>query len=162
MVGYAGQYEVSDCGRVRSLDRMRPYGGSSRYVAGVLLTQKTHPSGHKMVGLSKHGSVFTAKVHRLVLEAFVGPCPVGMETCHWDDNPANNRLENLRWDTSKANKLDMVRNGGNHNANKTHCPKDHPLSGDNLVVSKLSKGIRECRTCSIAKARAQTVSRRRG
>lgn len=42
-------------------------------------------------------------VHRLVLEAFVGPCPEGMEGCHNNGNGLDNRLENLRWDTHQAN-----------------------------------------------------------
>lgn len=51
------------------------------------------------------------RVHRLVLEAFVGPCPPGMECCHNNGNPADNRLENLRWDTRSANCLDAVQHG---------------------------------------------------
>jgi hypothetical protein len=43
------------------------------------------------------------QIHRLVLEAFVGPCPEGMECCHRDDDPFNNALSNLRWDTHRAN-----------------------------------------------------------
>src|SRR5262245_4122456 len=50
-------------------------------------------------------------VHRLILEAFVGPCPEGMECCHHDGNPANNRLANLRWDTRRQNQPDARRHG---------------------------------------------------
>jgi hypothetical protein len=50
-------------------------------------------------------------LHRLVLEAFVGPCPPGCVGCHANDDPSDNRLENLRWDTHKANSADAVRNG---------------------------------------------------
>jgi hypothetical protein len=42
-------------------------------------------------------------VAHLILEAFVGPCPDGMECCHKDDDPSNSRLDNLRWDTHAAN-----------------------------------------------------------
>lgn len=51
------------------------------------------------------------KIHHLVLEAFVGPCPDGLEACHWDDNPLNNSIGNLRWDTHEANMADRERNG---------------------------------------------------
>lgn len=58
------------------------------------------------------GRSIVIAVHRLVLEAFVGPCPDGMEGCHFPDrNPANNRLENLRWDTPKSNAADKVIHG---------------------------------------------------
>jgi hypothetical protein len=51
-------------------------------------------------------------VCRLVLWAFVGPCPPGMECCHFPDrNPANNQLGNLRWDTHLANMRDMAISG---------------------------------------------------
>jgi hypothetical protein len=50
-------------------------------------------------------------VHRLVLEAFVGPCPAGMEACHADGDPENNTVGNLRWDTRTANHADKARHG---------------------------------------------------
>jgi len=50
-------------------------------------------------------------VHRLVLEAFIGPCPDGMECCHYDGDPSNNCIENLRWDTRKENIRDAVKHG---------------------------------------------------
>lgn len=51
------------------------------------------------------------RVHRLVLLAFVGPCPEGMEACHNDGNASNNRIGNLRWDVHSNNMQDMVRHG---------------------------------------------------
>ncbi len=50
------------------------------------------------------------KVARLVLLAFVGPCPNGKECCHADDVQTNNRLDNLRWDTREANRVDGLNN----------------------------------------------------
>lgn len=49
------------------------------------------------------------RIHRLILEAFVGPCPEGMECCHTDGNRLNNSLENLRWDTPDSNLADRDR-----------------------------------------------------
>lgn len=46
------------------------------------------------------------RIHRLVLEFFVGPCPVNMEACHNDNNKLNNNLSNLRWDNHKNNCAD--------------------------------------------------------
>jgi hypothetical protein len=51
------------------------------------------------------------RIHRLILEAFVGPCPDGMECCHCNGVPTDNRLENLRWDTHKANGQDAAAHG---------------------------------------------------
>ena len=50
-------------------------------------------------------------VHKIVLEAFVGPCPDGMEGCHWNDRSADNRLDNVRWGTRQSNVDDRGRNG---------------------------------------------------
>lgn len=46
-----------------------------------------------------------------MLTAFVGPCPDGMEGCHNDGDPHNNRLDNLRWDTRANNARDAIRHG---------------------------------------------------
>lgn len=52
-------------------------------------------------------------VHQLVMEAFVGPKPPGMQCCHNDGNPGNNAIANLRWDTPRGNQLDRFRHGTN-------------------------------------------------
>jgi hypothetical protein len=49
-------------------------------------------------------------VHALILMTFLGDCPAGKECCHYDDNPQNNRLGNIRWDTHRANMDDATRN----------------------------------------------------
>jgi len=63
--------------------------------------------GYLQVNLYRNEQGHTRKVHRLVLEAFVGLCPPDMECRHLDGNKINNQLENLQWGTSKENKDDM-------------------------------------------------------
>lgn len=67
--------------------------------------------GTMLVSLYCEKRLRTLTVGRLVLEAFVGPCPDGMECCHNDGNPANNKLDNLRWDTHQANMADAKKHG---------------------------------------------------
>jgi HNH endonuclease len=67
--------------------------------------------GYLVVNLSTGGKKSQRFVHRLVLEAFVGPRPPGLVCCHGDGDPTNNRLENLRWDTYLANSADMLLHG---------------------------------------------------
>jgi hypothetical protein len=67
--------------------------------------------GHRRVTLYAPGKRLRVLLHRLMLELFVGPCPDGMEACHGDGNPANNKLDNLRWDTPQGNWLDRRRHG---------------------------------------------------
>lgn len=143
VVGYEKDYEVSDHGRIRSLDRLDNLGRQRR---GRVLSLCANSTDHLQVSLFRNGESVRFLIHRLVLEAFLGPCPEGMEACHWDDNPRNNRLSNLRWDTRAENMRDQVRNGRNHNASKSVCPRGHSLTGSNLYVKP--NGRRRCRECA--------------
>jgi hypothetical protein len=90
----------------------------------VIKTRVNKNHGYVEVGLMRDGKQRTMLVHRLVLEAFVGPCPSGMEGCHDPDpNRQNNSLDNLRWDTRKRNHADKTRHGtmasGSRNGNSS-------------------------------------------
>lgn len=104
VVGYEGLYEVSDLGRVRSL-----YNKRTRLGGGILCQGwcKSYP----MVSLRKNKKSRTHTVHPLVLTAFVGPRPDGLQGCHNNGEATDNRLKNLRWDTRAANFADMARHG---------------------------------------------------
>jgi len=105
VVGWEDYYAVSDQGRVR-----RIVGGQGSCKVGRCKTI-TVSDGRAVVSLNKPGVQVTRLVHQLVLEAFVGPRPPNMEACHYNDNSLDNRLENLRWDTTANNAKDRVRNG---------------------------------------------------
>lgn len=94
-------YQASSDGQIRSLPigRMR----------GVVLRPSITKKGYRNYALSVNGASKYRQGHRLVLEAFVGPCPEGMEACHNNGNPGDNRLENLRWDTRSSNSLDRLK-----------------------------------------------------
>ena len=118
VVGYEGLYEVSNQGRVRSLDRrVESQPGVFYMKPGRVL--KLCPGYYPNVRLSKNGVGKTWEVHRLVAEAFLGPAPEGMEVCHGSANRADNRLCNLRYATRAANSADRYRDGthqlGNQN-----------------------------------------------
>lgn len=116
------------------------------------LRSHVHRSGYPAVNLSCDGRNSTRLLHHLVAEAFLGPRPEGSLVLHWDDDPTNAALSNLRYGTPSENGKDAVRNGSNRSASQTHCRSgDHPLSGDNLGVN--SKGARFCRTCDRARQR---------
>ena len=63
------------------------------------------------MNLWKNNKQNVVRVHKLVLEAFVGPCPDGLECCHNDGNSFNNHIDNLRWDTHKSNIHDRIKHG---------------------------------------------------
>lgn len=97
IVGFEGYYEVSNLGNVRSL---RTNFGNPR--CRPVKALRTH-DGYLLVCLSQ-GNVQTKKhVAHAVLEAFVGPRPLGAEACHSPRGQRCNELSNLRWDTKAAN-----------------------------------------------------------
>jgi hypothetical protein len=98
-------YRVWDDGVVESCRRSR------RIVPWYPLKPQANKDRYQAVTLRREGRSITRCVHRIALEAFVGPRPEGMQACHADGNSRNNRLENLRWDTAKANTADANRHG---------------------------------------------------
>jgi hypothetical protein len=159
---WEGYYEVSNRGRVRSLDRtVTCQSGQLRPLRGCVLSPGVHPAGHLLVNLCRDGQGHMSYVAHLVAAAFIGPRPPGFEVCHGDGVPSNNLPENLRYDTVSANHLDRVRHGTHNHASKTHCPRRHPLAAPNLVPAKTAQGYRECLACSRARD-AKRKARRRG
>lgn len=145
--GYEGSYEVSNDGQVRSLDRIRRSGVPMR---GRIRKQATSKGGHKRVHLSLDGNTKYILVHHAVMEAFVGPRPDGLVCCHDNGNPADNRLENLRYDTLSENSMDSVVHGTCFQSSKTHCPAGHRYDRENTRLVKTPAGSmvgRQCRTC---------------
>jgi hypothetical protein len=67
-------------------------------------------SGYPSVKLKRNGASYAKRIHILMLEAFVGPCPTGMECRHLDDNKLNNALDNLKWGTRSENMRDAIAN----------------------------------------------------
>ncbi len=109
VVGFEGSYEVSDFGRVRSLDRIVICSGPTKGTyeslkRGRMLRPGPMPGGHLSVVLGRDGGSHC--VHELVLVAFVGPRPAKLEARHGDGDEKNNRLDNLKWDTRGNNSRD--------------------------------------------------------
>ena len=108
--GYDGIYQVSNFGKVLSKERVI----NGRLIEERLLSQMQAKYGHCFVNLYKGSGKHRAKrffVHRLVMLAFVGDLPVGMEVAHNDGNPRNNYVGNLRYDTRAGNAADTIIHG---------------------------------------------------
>lgn len=116
VVGYEGWYEVSDSGRVK---RTKTVPGTW---AGRMLALPLNSYGYPCVCLhrSTRDSQKTFTVHRLVMAAFVGPCPLGREVNHKNGVKTGNRVGNLEYVTGKENRrharevLGMSRKGENN------------------------------------------------
>ena len=114
--GYEGFYDVSDQGQVRSWRKGGRKRDSLRQNPRILSGWRGRYVG---VSLRKNSATTIWLVHRLVLEAFVGPCPPSMECCHNNGDKHDNRIKNLRWDTRSANMLDAVEHDG-HNCGEKY------------------------------------------
>lgn len=138
-VGFGG-YEVSTHARVKGrrgwILKPSPQGSDPHRRFGVIL--------------QREGDRVSRHIHRLVLEAFRGPCPDGMEGCHGDGDPANNHLWNLRWDTKSNNMADRRRHGN-------ECiPK-----GENHGMAKLRKSdVLEIRRLSAKGHMGKSIAKR--
>lgn len=153
VVGWEGCHEVSDQGRVRSVDRLIQLmnGQWRRYRGRILVASKTH-HGHMNAHLYKGGQCITRPVHQLVLEAFIGPRPPGYEGCHNNGMPDDNSVNNLRWDTHSGNMLDTNMHGTNHHRNKIRGRCGHLLVPPNITTWHANRGTRGCLACERARS----------
>jgi hypothetical protein len=106
VVGYPG-YRVGSDGTIWSRHRI---GGKVLHSDWALKAPRCK-SGYLYVGLYRERKTQTVAVHRLVLEAFVGPRPQGMQCRHRDGDPRNNRRTNLTWGTPQQNSDDKLLHG---------------------------------------------------
>ncbi len=129
VVGYPG-YRAGSDGSVWSCWKTSRKGAELTSV-WKLLKPRTTSKGYLTVNLvSRGGRMKTTKVHRIVLEAFVGPCPEGMECRHRNNDPADNRLTNILWDTLENNRNDIRTTGKGYAAGiRNHYAK---LSDDDV------------------------------
>lgn len=147
-------YEVSDQGRVRSLDRVvLSRWDTPKRLKGKVLVQVIR-GGRWGCDLYRDGKRRPVLVHVLMLEVFVGPRPEGMYGLHRDDDPDNNRLENLYWGTPAQNSRDAVNNGLCWKSNITHCPQGHEYTPENTYIVPKT-GYRQCIACRKARAEAR-------
>ncbi|MEY1677243.1 HNH endonuclease [Gordonia phage Malachai] len=148
VVGYEGYYEVSDHGHVRSLDRLvEASDGRTLRIQGRDRKLWRTPDGHLKTSLHKDGESRVPLIHRLVMDAFVGPCPLGMEVCHRNGVGTDNRLSNLRYGTRSENSTDQVRHGVHNQARKTQCDRGHVYTATSTYEYR---GRRVCRICRAA------------
>lgn len=116
VVGYEGLYEVSDHGRVRSLDRSahiacRWGGTATRLIRGRVMRATDNGRGYLMVHLSTNGYRDPRLVHRLVAEAFVPVAEERQFVNHRDGDKTNNTASNLEWCTRAENMAHAHSNG---------------------------------------------------
>lgn len=153
--GYEGLYQVSDCGRVRSLDRVvgHRYGGT-RKMKGRVLRQARNPGGYLQVVLSKNSITRTVAIHSLVASAFIGPCPQDHEVLHGLKGQSCNKVSNIRYGTSKENSQDSI-NAGNTRARR--CIRSDGKEYRSLTEAAKDTGCFDSEICMVCKGSIKTA-----
>ena len=100
IVGYEGLYQVSNYGRVKSLDKIDSKGYHRRE---KILRTPSSKDGYCQTGLTKEGIRKMYKVHRLVADAFISNPKNKPQVNHIDGNKTNNHITNLEWVTRAEN-----------------------------------------------------------
>ena len=93
-----GYYEASNLGRIRRASQ-----GKRTFVGRLLKIQHSNRYPHVILSLGDR-RLHQISVHTLVADAFLGPCPEGMEVNHKDFDKCNNRIDNLEYVTPAKNK----------------------------------------------------------
>jgi len=124
-------YEVSNIGRVRSWLGRGRYG--KRLQVPLVRSLYKCKEGYWILTLHRCGVRHVYRVHQLVIEAFRGKTPKGMETRHFDGDKDNNNLVNLIYGTRSQNHMDKIRHG------KTNRGEKHGEIIPNLLKAMLLK-----------------------
>ncbi len=143
--GYGLHYEASSLGRIRVKDRTIIKNHSRtghptkyKYKSKVLSPSKNDKWGHTSVTLGVDGTDYGVSVHQLVLLAFHGERPDGMEACHNNGVAEDNRPTNLRWDTHYENNQDRKRHGTYAVGQDHHMSKISNVDANIVKESELS------------------------
>ena len=175
--GYEGLYQVSNLGRVRSLDRYvnSAIKNNNKVIKkGKILRSNSNWNNYLQVHLSKYGKSKMITIHRLVAQTFI-PNPKNLpQINHKDGNKLNNCIDNLEWCTAKENvnhswKLGLSKpyqrsKGKLTNYSKSLCKKveQYDLQGNLLnVYNSLSEASRKTNCfasdiCSCCKGKQKT------
>jgi len=164
VVGFEGFYEVSNAGRVRSLERTVTWrNGATRTYPSKLLRCTPDSVGYPRVtlGLGVDRKRYFRRVHRMVLTAFMGPNPPDMpDVLHGDGNKMNNTLSNLRWGTPLQNADDARRHAMlNPKPPGERCRLGHRLIAPNLVRSSPAILCRSCHNAYTRRYKAERQGR---
>ena len=144
VVGFEGLYEVSPSGRVRGLPRLDARG---RNWPGKVLEERRDKDGYLKVTLHRDARRHERRVHRLVLEAFVGPSPPNKPwALHGPNGITDNTPGNLYWGSPTRNTLDRKRDGTCNSQLITSCVNGHQYTEENTYRNPKT-GARACATC---------------
>ena len=145
--GYEGLYQVSNLGRVKSLDRYmnNKHGTKTLKKGRILINSLVKRTGYLRVSLSKNGNFISKRVHQLVAIAFIPNPNCYNQINHKDENKQNNCVDNLEWCNSKYNNNygnHRLRISQTHNKNQKNSKKVYQYDKSNNLI-KIWNSTRE-------------------
>jgi hypothetical protein len=156
--GWEDLYLISDQGHVWSIRRRL-----------ILKPSYANRGGYPLVILFRKGYREGKYPHQMVMEAFVGPCPPGLEVRHLDGdgkNPAlrdTDGIQRLAYGTHGENQWDQVRHGTHYQGSRTQCDNGHDLTEDNIWIEYYPDGTfkaRRCKACNRDRSTKQRAKRK--
>lgn len=142
IIGSEGLYQVSEDGKIRSLDRVVQTKDGKRRLAGRLLKLICSSRGYHMAKIrTKSGYVKTVYSHKLVATHFLKKIS-GCVVNHKDGNKLNNHVSNLEWITQRENLIHAFKNGLNKGPQGEKCANSKLKESDVCeILEKLNSGM---------------------
>ena len=151
--GWEGAYEGSSLGNIRSVERaVTDKIGRVRTFPSKVLKPRPGVKGQPFVNLCRDGACKNYTPGSLVALTFHGPRPEGEVVRHLNDDPWDNRPENIKYGAQRENVWDCIANGNHSELSKTHCPRRHELHDGNITEAGRRRGFRDCLACNRARA----------
>ena len=149
ITGFEGRYEVSDAGEVRN--------ARTKYALTPMRTGTKRPGSQRSKVRLSSNPRRDFDVAHLVLEAFVGPRPVGHVVLHTNDDSTDNRVANLKWGTHKDNAVDAARKGRSPKQKLSVAAvsdiRSRRAAGESGVTVAALYGVSQQRVCDVFKGR---------
>ena len=143
--GYEDYYEAGSLGRIWALALLETIGGRG---SRMLVANPSRLDAYPSVSLlSPDGTRKRFTVHSIIAEAFLDPCPEGMQVRHLDGDAHNAALSNLAYGTPSDNQRDKLRHGTHHYAKRDRCKHDHEYAPENTRIETHPDGSFKRRVC---------------
>lgn len=149
--GYEGLYQVSNLGRVKSLERITKIPNAKRIEKEKIRKLGTR-NGYFVINLMKNNKRKSFQVHRLVAEAFIDNPQDKPFVNHIDYNKKNNNVYNLEWCTQKENVHHSIKNMKHrHKTNYSNTGEQYISYRENTKKYRITIDKKEYKSCNTLK-----------